>query len=206
VQREPVAYILGTKGFRALDLHVDARVLIPRPETEHLVEAALGLPHGARVCDVGTGSGAVALALKHERPDLELLATDSSEPALEVARGNAAALGLDVTFILADLLEGVPGPLDAVVSNPPYVAHGEAIAVESVRFEPPAAFDGGPDGLDAYRRLAPQARERGARTIAVEIGHTQAAAVARILADAGFPATHVVADLAGLDRVVVGTC
>src|SRR4051794_11766737 len=95
VQREPVAYILGTKGFRTIELLVDGRVLIPRPETEHLVEAALDLPPGARVADVGTGSGAVALALKAERPDLEGIATDASADALAVARANAQRLGLD---------------------------------------------------------------------------------------------------------------
>ena len=98
VEREPVAYITGVKGFRHLDLHVDARVLIPRPETETLVEAALGLPQSARVVDVGTGSGAVALALKDERPDLAVTATDVSEDALAVARANAARLGLDVAL------------------------------------------------------------------------------------------------------------
>ena len=98
-EREPVAYILGVKGFRHIELQVDRRVLIPRPETEHLVEAALGLPSGARVVDVGTGSGAVALALKDERPDLEVFATDVSADALDVARANALRLGLDVKFV-----------------------------------------------------------------------------------------------------------
>src|SRR5919107_1945477 len=124
-QREPVAYILGTKGFRTIDLLVDRRVLIPRPETEHLVEAALELPQGARVVDVGTGSGAVALALKAERPDLEVLATDSSPEALAVARANADRLGLEVELLEGDLLEPVEGRLDAVLSNPPYVAEAD---------------------------------------------------------------------------------
>src|SRR5919199_5320779 len=98
-EREPVAYITGVKGFRRLELAVDRRVLIPRPETEHVVEAALSLPRGTRVVDVGTGSGAIALALKAERPDLAVWGTDVSPGALEVARGNAARLGLDVTFV-----------------------------------------------------------------------------------------------------------
>src|ERR687894_1739517 len=97
-EREPVAYILGSKGFRSIELAVDPRVLIPRPETEHLVEALLDLPRGARVCDVGTGSGAIALALKAERPDLEVVATDASAEALEVARMNAGRLGLRGEF------------------------------------------------------------------------------------------------------------
>src|ERR671911_1513416 len=103
-EREPVAYILGIKGFRSIDLQVDPRVLIPRPETEHLVEAVLDLPRGARVCDVGTGSGAIALALKTERPDLAVVATDASDDALAVASANAARLGLDVSFYHGDLL------------------------------------------------------------------------------------------------------
>ena len=121
-QREPVAYLLGSKGFRTIDVAVDARVLVPRPETEHLVEAALALPRGARVADVGTGSGAIALALKAERPDLAVVATDISADALAVARANAERLGLEVELALGDLLEPVEGVLDAVVSNPPYVA------------------------------------------------------------------------------------
>ncbi|HEU4701819.1 MAG TPA: peptide chain release factor N(5)-glutamine methyltransferase, partial [Conexibacter sp.] len=116
-QREPVAYILGSKGFRTIELLVDRRVLIPRPETEHLVEAALELPQGARVADVGTGSGAVALALKAERPDLEVIATDASADALAVARANAQRLGLEVELLEGDLLEPVSGPLDAVLGG-----------------------------------------------------------------------------------------
>ena len=165
VGREPVAYITGVKGFRHLDLHVDARVLIPRPETETLVEAALGLPQSARVVDVGTGSGAVALALKDERPDLAVTATDVSEEALAVARANAARLGLDVRFARADLLDGV-GEVDAVVSNPPYVEDGAELAPEIARHEPAGALYAGLDGLDVVRRLVAQAGERGVAFLA----------------------------------------
>src|SRR5215218_898482 len=153
--REPVAYILGTRGFRSIELAVDGRVLIPRPETEHLVEAVLDLPRGARVCDVGTGSGAIALALAAERPDLVVVATDASDDALAVARANAARLGLDVAFHHGDLLADVPGPLDAVVSNPPYVEDTAELAPEIVRFEPSLAVRSGAGGLDVIRRLLP---------------------------------------------------
>ena len=203
-RREPVAYILGRKGFRRIELRVDPRVLIPRPETEHVVEAALGLPRGARVVDVGTGSGAIALALKAERPDLEVLGTDASAAALAVARENAAALGLDVVLLEGDLLEPVAGPVDAVVSNPPYVAEGEPLEPEIERHEPRAALKAGRDGLDVLRRLAPAAAGSGARFAAFEVGAGQAAAVGELLLAAGFTAVEAVRDLAGIERVVVG--
>ena len=203
-EREPVAYILGSKGFRSIALAVDPRVLIPRPETEHLVEAVLDLPRGARVCDVGTGSGAIALALRAERPDLEVLATDASEAALEVARANAAALALDVAFFAGDLLADVPGRLDAVVSNPPYVEDGAQLAPEIVRFEPALALRAGPDGLDVIRRLLPEVGATRASVVALEIGAGQARAVEALMLEAGFESVSVVRDLAGIERVVVG--
>jgi len=200
-QREPVAYILGRKGFRRLELAVDPRVLIPRPETEHVVEAALSLAPGARVVDVGTGSGAIALALADERPDLEVLATDTSPGALAVARGNAVRLNLDVTFLEGDLLEPVEGPVDAVVSNPPYVRAAERLAPEIARFEPAEALYGGEDGLDAYRRLVPAVADVG--FVALEVGEGQASVVAALLEAGGFGSIEVVPDLAGIERVVV---
>jgi release factor glutamine methyltransferase len=196
VQREPVAYILGRKGFRRLELEVDPRVLIPRPETEHVVEAALGLPPGARVVDVGTGSGAIALALADERPDLRVVATDISPDALAVARGNAARLGLPVDFVCGDLLEPVSGPIDAVVSNPPYVRPGAPLQPEIARFEPDVALYGPGDGLETVRRLA--AAVDGVPFVAFEVGEGQAATVAELLG-----ATEIVRDLAGIERVVV---
>jgi release factor glutamine methyltransferase len=202
VQREPVAYILGRKGFRRLELAVDPRVLIPRPETEHVVEAALGLSRGARVVDVGTGSGAIALALADERPDLRVVATDSSAGALAVARANAARLGLDVELLEGDLLEPVAGPIDAVVSNPPYVRNGEPLPPEIARYEPAAALHAGADGLDVLRRLAPAAARRAAFA-AFEVGEGQAAAVEGLLRAAGFDTVERVRDLAGIERVVV---
>ncbi|MEA2385143.1 MAG: release factor glutamine methyltransferase [Solirubrobacteraceae bacterium] len=203
VAREPVAYITGVKGFRRLDLHVDGRVLIPRPETETLVEAALDLPHGARVVDVGTGSGAVALALKDERPDLDVVATDTSTDALAVARANADRLGLDVAFVAGDLLDGA-GRVDAVVSNPPYVEDGAPLAPEISRHEPPGALFAGADGLAVIRPLVEQVATSAARFVALEVGMGQAGAVAGVLRAAGFPEIEVRGDLAGIDRVVAG--
>jgi release factor glutamine methyltransferase len=205
VAREPVAYITGVKGFRHIDLHVDARVLIPRPETETLVEAALGLPAGARVVDVGTGSGAVALALKDERPDLDVVATDTSRDALAVARANAARLGLDVTFVEGDLLDGAGvGAVDAVVSNPPYVEDGAALQPEIVRHEPAGALYAGADGLAVIRRLVAQAAASPARFVALEVGMGQAGEVADVLRAAGFGTVEVWRDLGGIERVVAG--
>jgi len=203
-QREPVAYILGRKGFRRLELDVDARVLIPRPETEHVVEAALLVPEGARVVDVGTGSGAIALALADERPDLRVTGTDTSSDALFVARANAARLGLDVEFLEGDLLAPVDGTVDAVVSNPPYVRRGEQLPPEIARYEPADALFAGPDGLDVHRRLALAAAQAGAAFAAFEVGAGQAGDVAALLRAAGFEDIQVVPDLAGIERVVVG--
>jgi release factor glutamine methyltransferase len=201
--REPVAYITGAKGFRHLELQVDPRVLIPRPETETLVEAAVEvLPQGARVVDVGTGSGAIALALEDERPDLEVTGTDVSEDALEVARANAVRLGLDVAFARADLLAGV-GEFDAVVSNPPYVEDGAELAPEIVRHEPSLALRAGPDGLDVLRALVPAAAALGAEVLAVEVGAGHAAAVEELARGAGFGRAERRRDLAGVERVVI---
>ncbi len=201
--REPIAYILGRKGFRHLTLQVDRRVLIPRPETELLVEAALGLPAGARVVDVGTGSGAIALALKQERPDLALSATDCSADALAVARANALSLGLEVRFVEADLLDG--RGYDAVLANLPYVATGESsrLAPETSRYEPPRALFAGPDGLGVVRRLV-SSELGGASLVALEVGFDQAEQVSELLAARGFAAVERWRDLAGHERVLVG--
>jgi release factor glutamine methyltransferase len=206
VEHVPVAYLTGTRGFRNLELAVDPRVLVPRPETEHLVEAALALPRGARVHDVGTGSGAVALALKDERPDLVVSASDISEDALDVARANAARLGLDVAFSRADLLDVVDPDVDAVVSNPPYVAddHRPLLPPDVVRHEPDLALFGGPQGLAAIRPLVTQAAATRATFLALEVGAGQAPIVRAFLASAGFADVEVVPDLAGIERVVVG--
>jgi release factor glutamine methyltransferase len=198
-EREPVAYILGRKGFRHLELAVDARVLIPRPETELLVEVAVELvPKGARVVDVGTGSGAVALALAHERPDLRVTGSDVSPGALAVAGANAERLGLEVAFLTADLVPD--GEWDAVLSNPPYVRDDERLAPEIERYEPPGALRAGPEGLDVLRRVA-AAR---APLLALEVGAGQAAAVAGAMRAEGFARSEPRRDLAGIERVVVG--
>ncbi len=207
--REPVAYITGVRGFRYLEVSVDARVLVPRPETELLVEIGLALlAQGARVVDVGTGSGAIALALASERPDLSVVATDVSGDALAVARANATRLGLDeIEFLEGDLLAGADArPVDAVLSNPPYVADGDraTLAPEITRHEPPGALFAGPDGLDVIRRLVPAAAEAGARLLAIELGEGQAPAVMELVRAAGFGEVEARRDLAGIERVVVG--
>jgi release factor glutamine methyltransferase len=198
VEREPVAYILGRKGFRWIELAVDRRVLIPRPDTETLVEVALGLADsGARVHDVGTGSGAVALALKQERPDLVVSGSDASAGAVEVARENAARLGLDVPFALAD---GLPrGSFDLVVANLPYVREDEwdALQPEIRLYEPREALVSGADGLDAIRSLVDSAP--GGLLLALEHAPDQGAAVRGLLRDA-----RTERDLGGRERVTVG--
>ncbi|HEV3094745.1 MAG TPA: peptide chain release factor N(5)-glutamine methyltransferase [Solirubrobacteraceae bacterium] len=207
VQREPVAYILGTRHFRHLELVVDRRALIPRPETELLVEVGLALPRGARVLDVGTGSGAVALALKDERPDLSVVGSDVSADALALARVNGERLGLHVRWLRAHLLDGIPNEFDALVSNPPYVREGEraALAPEILRHEPASALFAGADGLDAIRPLVAQAGTRESlRLLALEVGAGQAAEVGELMRAAGFAAVRAERDLAGIERVIVG--
>lgn len=207
VLREPVAYILGKRHFRRLELAADPRALIPRPETELLVEVALSLPEDRRVLDIGTGSGAIALALKDERPDLQLTGSDLSGDALALARGNGERLALDVRWLTADLLEGVPDEFDAILSNPPYVPDRDRamLAPEILRHEPVSALFAGKDGLDAIRPLLGQAAARSSvRLLALEVGAGQAAVVSELMRAAGFPAVRAERDLAGIERVVVG--
>ena len=203
VRREPVAYILGRAHFRELQLAVDHRVLIPRPETEMLVELA---EDGQRVLDVGTGSGAVALAIAAERSGVTVTGIDSSPGAIEVARENARALGLDVEFMIADLVVG--GPYDLLVSNPPYVRDADwpGLAPEITLYEPEEALRGGPDGLDVIRRLVPAALEvlRPGGLLALEVGQGQSRAVEAIFERSGLRLLETQRDLAGIPRVVRG--
>jgi release factor glutamine methyltransferase len=203
IDREPVAYIVGRRAFRALDVAVDARVLIPRPETELLVELALELPHGASVLDCCCGSGAVALALADERPDLDLAGSDVDPDALAVARANGERLGLVVGWCQADLLDGL-GEFDAIVANPPYVEHAALATLEPEvsRHEPRRALDGGPDGLILLVRLIAQAGATRAGTLILEHGAGQGDAVAAACADAGFGEIERHRDLAAIERAV----
>ena len=204
--REPVAYIVGWKDFRRVRLAVDRRVLIPRPESELLVEAALSLQAGSRVLDVGTGCGALALALADERPELQLAGSDISEAALSLARENAARLGLRVRWLRSDLLVDVADEFDAVLANLPYVAEGERalLAPEILRHEPAGALFAGADGLAVIRALLAQLQlRRRVRMVALEVGAGQAPAVAELVAGAGFAAVRCERDLAGIERVVI---
>ena len=196
-EREPVAYILGKKGFRNIELKVDERALVPRPESELLVEAALDLPEGARVHDVGTGTGAIALALLDERPDLRVTASEVSPDAADLARENAEMLGLPLEVEVADGLP--PGDYDLVIANLPYVrdARWDTLMPEINRYEPRMAIIGGEDGLDLIRELV-AAVPSGTR-VALEHAEDQGEAIRGMLDDAvSYP------DLADWDRITVG--
>jgi len=201
---EPVAYLLGRKEFRGLDLEVDARVLVPRPDTETLVEWSLQVLQGRtapRVVDLGTGSGAIALALAQARPDARVEAVDASAAALEVARANAHRLGLAVAFRQADWLEGCGARYDLIVANPPYVAEGD-LHLPALRHEPRQALVAGPDGLSDLRRIVAQAPGclQPGGWLLLEHGWDQAAAVRGLLDAAGFTEVASRRDLAGIER------
>jgi release factor glutamine methyltransferase len=208
---EPVAYLVGKKEFRSLELAVDARVLVPRPDTEATVDAALAfLPadSAGRVVDIGTGSGAIALALKKERPALEVIAVDRSAEAAVVARANAEKLGLAVEVLEGDLFAPVAarGPFALIVSNPPYIPSADIAGLAAeVRKEPLAALDGGADGLAVIRRLitdAPPLLAAGGALV-LEVGAGQSDAVAALFAaDGRYDAATTTKDLAGISRAV----
>jgi release factor glutamine methyltransferase len=210
-QNEPVQYILGEQEFYGLAMKVTPAVLIPRPETEHLVEAVVGKVSRAdfqnqelRICDVGTGSGAIAVALAHALPGAQVTALDCSPAALEIARQNAERHGARIRFLESDLLAAVAGePFDVVVSNPPYVAESEELEPQVRDWEPHAALFAGPSGLEVYRKLIPQAWDvlapRG--WLLLEIGHGQRDALARLLA--AWDDVEFVADLQNIPRVAI---
>ncbi len=206
-KREPVAYLVGKKGFHAIELAVDERVLIPRPETELLVELGKkALPPGARFADVGTGSGAIALALLAARPDTCAVATDISQDALALAKKNAAALGLEarIDFRAGDLLAPLGGErFDAILSNPPYVETDAALAPEVRDFEPHGALFAGRDGLTLLRALLEQARAQSPGTrLFFEHGRGQAAALCAFAEALGYSGVSSERDLDGHERVL----
>ncbi len=215
LRHEPVSRILGQKEFWSLPLSVTPNVLVPRPETETVVEAALDFVEcGAlrteklRIIDIGTGSGALILALLQELPNAIGIGTDVSRAALEVARANAAHCGLDrrCSFIACDIASGVQGPFDLVISNPPYIAHDEIafLAPEVRDYDPAVALDGGDDGLAAYRAIAAEAIRLlapGGRLF-VELGAGQEPAVRPLFTNAGLTVGTARKDLAGIPRVL----
>jgi release factor glutamine methyltransferase len=217
---EPLAYITGHKEFYGLDLRVDARVLVPRPDTETLVDWALDVlasPTGTgtatpppspgvaqapvSVMDLGTGSGAIALALKHARPNLQVSAVDFSAGALAVARANVESLKLDVAFAQGSWLEGATGPFDAIVSNPPYIAETDH-HLAALTHEPLSALASGADGLDDIRTIITQAPKhlRPGGWLLLEHGYDQAAAVRSLLTAAGLHGAQSRRDLTGIER------
>jgi release factor glutamine methyltransferase len=213
-QREPLAYILGSRGFHDIDLIVRPGVLVPRPDTEALVDAALEWFGTSEeplfVADVGSGSGAVGLAIAHALPSVRVYAIDVSPDALAVTRENVTALGLTdrVGVLRGSMLNPVPTSraIDWVVSNPPYIASRiiPTLQVEVARYEPRLALDGGRDGLDAYHALIPAARARARKGLLVEVGHDQAVAVSELFSQAGFTDVRTWKDLGGIERVVGG--
>jgi release factor glutamine methyltransferase len=215
---EPVGRILGEKEFWGLPLQLSSATLVPRPDTETVVELALellraggGLDRALRIADLGTGSGAILLALLSELPAAQGFGTDISEGALHTASANAARTGLSerATFVACDYASGLTGPFDLIVSNPPYIrsADIEDLAAEVRNHDPLAALDGGADGLDAYRALIPQAAGLLAPggSLVVEAGQGQSGPIEAFMTNAGLtPATAPKADLAGIPRAVAG--
>lgn len=217
LDRVPLAYLIGQRGFYGLELCVDGRVLDPRPDTETLVDWALHLltaqidantpPNLKRVLDLGTGSGAIALALKHVCPAAEVWAVDASTEALAVAEHNAQRLKLDVRLCLSDWFDGLTasGPWSLIVSNPPYIAEDDP-HLSLLRHEPRSALSSGADGLNDLRRIIAQTPDhlRFGGWLLLEHGHDQAPAVAELLTQRGFVTIETRHDLAGMPRCTGG--
>ncbi len=210
---EPTAYILGRKGFWKQDLEVDARVLVPRPETERLVELALERLKdrpSPTILDVGTGSGCIALAIAAERPDATVIGIDRSTDALAVARANAKAMAVEnVSFQEGDLLDGVELTVDLIVSNPPYIPSHEVdqLMPDVLQYEPRLALDGGDDGLDLIRRLVAQSATRllDDGVLLMEMAIDQGARIkALLLAQPGFVVAAIHQDYTQRDRITEG--
>jgi release factor glutamine methyltransferase len=211
--REPVAYILGEREFFGRVFKVDSRVLIPRPDTEALVEVALArsrhVSMSARVLDLCTGSGCVAITLARERPTTQVIATDKSEGAIAMAAMNATRLGAyNVAFAVCDLFGDLRGPFDVVTANPPYIASGEVegLSPDIVKFEPRLALDGGASGDDVVARIVQEAPSHLVRggILAVEVGAGQSDRVAAMMTERGFRDVERARDYARIERVVSG--
>ncbi|HEX7027553.1 MAG TPA: peptide chain release factor N(5)-glutamine methyltransferase [Gammaproteobacteria bacterium] len=209
---EPIAYITGRQEFWSLTFDVNRATLIPRPETELLVETALQLAdpigsYGLRLADLGTGSGCIALALAHERPRWQITAVDVSDDALQMAQRNARRLGIDnVEFLWNDWLSGFSAnTFDIIVSNPPYIRAGDP-HLHDIRHEPQTALVAGPDGLDALRRIIAEAKTclKPNGLLLLEIGHDQSEAVNNLIQAAGYTGIQFKRDLAGIPRVCAG--
>ena len=209
-KRIPLQHLTGEQEFMGLSFTVNDRVLIPRQDTELLAEEALKrLRPGARVLDLCTGSGCIAISLKKIRPDLDVTASDLSGQALEIARENAKRLRADVDFVQSDLLEELSGAFDMILSNPPYIPTKTIdTLMEEVRFhDPKMALDGGADGLFFYRRIIAESKSHLTRGgwLIFEIGHDQGETVSHMMMEGSYTGVRVIKDLSGLDRVVVGT-
>ena len=200
---EPLQYVVGNADFYGYTLKVDKRVLIPRPETEQVTEKALSFAaKDMRVLDMCTGSGAIAIVLA-AKSGAQVVAADVSADALAVARDNAQAIGVDVTFVQSDLYASIEGAFDLIVSNPPYVKHGEMAALAPcVKKEPALALDGGEDGLDYYRRIIADAPLREGGVLVLEIGADQGDDIRKLL-EARFGSVEILKDYNGLDRIAV---
>ena len=210
-QSEPVQYIIGVQEFYGLELEVSPAVLIPRPETEHLVEAALAiardLPEQPRILDVGTGSGAIAIALAHHLPGARITVTDISSAALEVALRNAEKHSLNdrITFLQCDLMPSSAGFFNLICSNPPYIANAEVLETQVAAFEPASALYAGPTGLEIYERLIPAAAAVLCATgaLLLEIGYGQQDSIEALLLSADLESVRFLPDLQGIPRVAI---